>query len=1315
MLVLDLKHLDEKERDKILNVLKRNADLQRKDSQRLVDLKAEIKRLKVRGALRPGADGDRSCRRCRKRLGYIFDTGAICPRCLAKVCKECRHYYLPTNGRGAAYVAQRDYPESAEFKGSPILNGHIDDEEENPTFANGVGEAKLQNDHTFLRDLTRRFSHFGSEQFGGDYDSSNARNFDRQPSFDRWVCVLCYKLMDYACRSGEWFYQNPTNRKYSLHSSNPTPNIDLDNLTNVDPTRLGGISFTLDHDSINDLHLVKTSQPVNHSNSRGDDPISSLTPVQEFAKPQGEDILYTNYGDDEKMDDEDAKMGVKARHSVIIENRPLSDIEETRSVPDILEDKKGIGDSIKAIHSDTMLYRGTTGSLDAEGSLLNSFSFGFGTKRKSFDSESGSAIEQPRRRIWWWEDGSAKGCELNEENPYSTAIGLSAKVQSNPENLVSSKFPAGITMNSMGIFTLDYDYFTHMLFSNTIPRLEQGVVKMLEPPSMVLKPDITKASDCPSISQPYLMKAASYSHPIRPLCTTKMPVNSESLDIEVITASKPDSKTKPSSHVIIPLRYRKKLSSISSSPIKYLKHSLVKNFNEKLALPARARKVSLVRLVAFNKLYKSSDEPVSKNVSSVSESTTNSRSAKIPYRFSLPEPLYKIFENDSGDDNSGGDFGIMTHNNSQPSHLSKTHKARGNQRKLSDSIISMKNKLNLSIQNATSRCVSSIKQLINMPQATEQFQVGHCVPRTNLFSRILFPSHRSKTSISGGSKEEFGIISEKSSDTRDTSSPEPVEGIYLNKKSEENYLRTRFNTAAKDSNYESSLESGNSSATTTGKRSTLRKQIAVDQGNQFDKTRRAKSEMSALRQISTASSVKSSHSTDTDIELAFASLAPTRASLASPSPRSSDKRLSHSGVYPVTTVHNSVVLGGIDHTSGMISSPPSTAHHRMTTDSLTSGEQDILPRFDSFAHSRDRTLELAFGEISLALHYKLTHKSLEVHILECRGLVVSPSSQEFPSNHSGHSIGGRISTMSPPSTSSRHHFAGAISPFAAFKFKRAIGSDSLKARKRRHTTSSSAVNSTASPHRTDDISVQSEMSKTNLLIPQATVKASSSTSHLMSVLLSKTSPLPHRRRNKMADKYDDQGDSKIKLSEAHTSPRSDVSATRVVPVYSESASDYQDSDKKLPTTSASNIGRESTSKTIPSVNVTPVSSTVFPHHDRSHSTLLTSDVNETQHSMSVPNPYVKVYLLPDRTRASKRKTRVKHKTGNPIYNEMLEYRPVYIDELRNRSLEIGVYHREIFGKNVFLGQVIINLNNYKFQDLLPKWYKLKNRENSINL
>ncbi|XP_053397825.1 uncharacterized protein LOC123552334 isoform X2 [Mercenaria mercenaria] len=90
------------------------------------------------------------------------------------------------------------------------------------------------------------------------------------------------------------------------------------------------------------------------------------------------------------------------------------------------------------------------------------------------------------------------------------------------------------------------------------------------------------------------------------------------------------------------------------------------------------------------------------------------------------------------------------------------------------------------------------------------------------------------------------------------------------------------------------------------------------------------------------------------------------------------------------------------------------------------------------------------------------------------------------------------------------------------------------------------------------------------------------------------------------------------------------------------------------------------------------------------------------------DPYVKTYLLPDRTRGGKRKTKVKKHSTSPTFDETLKY-SLTKSELENRTLWLTVWHNDRFGRNVFLGEVTINFDYYKFEDPFPKWYPLQER------
>lgn len=87
------------------------------------------------------------------------------------------------------------------------------------------------------------------------------------------------------------------------------------------------------------------------------------------------------------------------------------------------------------------------------------------------------------------------------------------------------------------------------------------------------------------------------------------------------------------------------------------------------------------------------------------------------------------------------------------------------------------------------------------------------------------------------------------------------------------------------------------------------------------------------------------------------------------------------------------------------------------------------------------------------------------------------------------------------------------------------------------------------------------------------------------------------------------------------------------------------------------------------------------------------------------DPYVKSYLLPDKQ--SKRKTAVKKRNLNPVFNETLRY-SVPQAELSGRVLSLSVWHRESLGRNIFLGEVEVPLDTWNW-DSEPTWLPLQPR------
>lgn len=90
------------------------------------------------------------------------------------------------------------------------------------------------------------------------------------------------------------------------------------------------------------------------------------------------------------------------------------------------------------------------------------------------------------------------------------------------------------------------------------------------------------------------------------------------------------------------------------------------------------------------------------------------------------------------------------------------------------------------------------------------------------------------------------------------------------------------------------------------------------------------------------------------------------------------------------------------------------------------------------------------------------------------------------------------------------------------------------------------------------------------------------------------------------------------------------------------------------------------------------------------------------------DPYVKVYLLPDRSKAGKRKTKVKKHTLNPLFEEILKF-VMPLNEVERRTMWISVWHSDMFGRNDFLGEVMMPLSGQVFDDPSSKWYSLQDR------
>ncbi|XP_016349051.1 synaptotagmin-like protein 2 isoform X4 [Sinocyclocheilus anshuiensis] len=90
------------------------------------------------------------------------------------------------------------------------------------------------------------------------------------------------------------------------------------------------------------------------------------------------------------------------------------------------------------------------------------------------------------------------------------------------------------------------------------------------------------------------------------------------------------------------------------------------------------------------------------------------------------------------------------------------------------------------------------------------------------------------------------------------------------------------------------------------------------------------------------------------------------------------------------------------------------------------------------------------------------------------------------------------------------------------------------------------------------------------------------------------------------------------------------------------------------------------------------------------------------------DPYVKCYLLPDKAKYGKKKTCVRKKTLDPTFNEILRFK-IPVETLKTQKLNTSVWHNDTFGRNMFLGEVELDLAEWDFSNTQMNEYLLKGR------
>ncbi|KAE8750160.1 hypothetical protein FOCC_FOCC003284 [Frankliniella occidentalis] len=87
------------------------------------------------------------------------------------------------------------------------------------------------------------------------------------------------------------------------------------------------------------------------------------------------------------------------------------------------------------------------------------------------------------------------------------------------------------------------------------------------------------------------------------------------------------------------------------------------------------------------------------------------------------------------------------------------------------------------------------------------------------------------------------------------------------------------------------------------------------------------------------------------------------------------------------------------------------------------------------------------------------------------------------------------------------------------------------------------------------------------------------------------------------------------------------------------------------------------------------------------------------------NPYAKMYLLPDRSDNSKRRTQTLAQTNDPRWNQTFVYSSVKRSDLKLRVVEITVWDYMPHRTNDFLGEVLVELSVAAL-DASPEWFYL---------
>jgi Ca2+-dependent lipid-binding protein len=101
------------------------------------------------------------------------------------------------------------------------------------------------------------------------------------------------------------------------------------------------------------------------------------------------------------------------------------------------------------------------------------------------------------------------------------------------------------------------------------------------------------------------------------------------------------------------------------------------------------------------------------------------------------------------------------------------------------------------------------------------------------------------------------------------------------------------------------------------------------------------------------------------------------------------------------------------------------------------------------------------------------------------------------------------------------------------------------------------------------------------------------------------------------------------------------------------------------------------------------------------------------HQENLPDPYVRLFLLPD-SKNTKKQTKSIRDTLNPTYEDTFQWKIEY-DEFKKRQLEVCIKNNKPMFSNekIYIGQLTIDLSRIDVNTPISGWFGIRESGNSM--